>query len=735
MVGFGGITITKKVSRSGDILREARIVSASPALRKRLKTIGIEKDVEKEKESIVLSEGKKRFTGTLDPETGEILGVRTVTVKEQEERERQRRRGREAVLTEGVKTFVGRMQRGKFIGVRTVTQREQQLRESERKGFFSIDPRIQRLETPKQKAEVISEQLALRRALPVATTGVPLERKIKIKKKKIPSGEIRKAPEPTSISRIIMAGEKLQQQASRERVLDRTVMAFGFEAAGQTTQAAGEFAESFVETIKRPETAVVVGGTLLLTRSPQIAEAVQIGLTALLPVIGVEKLRQIGRGEETFAGAAGEFGAFAAAFKAGELALEAPGFIRSKAREIKLTRGFRKLERGVMLEEPFRLVEFEETVGIQRDLFGRPVPEAQVRRALREVDINKIGFGIERNPLRPLSEDILPTGQQRLVKDIIVGISKVTSEIRPVRIIERQPFIFEPKTGKFVEFVPQGEFSLITMTPQQGIRARVDLLDTSIQTRLVEPTPPSRIFRRLPSSEKLSSQELVEPKIFSRRGVDTVSLRRVSSQDLLFRTVPVQETFLEPVVEPLPTIPRITKIPKTRHFLLFTGLGLREQVGVKERVSPLEISAVGLLGTEAFKLDVTPQQRVDIFQRVKPRILPREALDIGQTQAQDIIQEITPVTPTLPPPPPLPDFDITKPPRQPPIEPPPLLFPKLKLKQKKTKERLYDPFEQEKLFVPSLTAFELGLRGKLDEKKLFAGFELRPITKKVTRLL
>lgn len=687
--GFGGITITRRIDpRTGQVTREAGVVSGSRALRRRLRAI--EGEREPERQQIVLREGEKEFTGTLDPGTGQILGVRTVSVV------------------------------------------EQRRRESLSRGFVSIDPRT--AEPGIRPVETISQQLALRRAIPVLARDIPLQQPVQIQRRDVPRpiGEVRVAPTPTPIGRVIQTGERLQQVAGRERVVGRTVRAFGFEAVGQTTQAAGEFAESFVETIKRPETALLVGGTLLLTRSPQLARVVQVGLTAALPFIGAEKLRQIGRGEETFAGAAGEFGAFAVAFKAGELAFEVPGLVRGKVREARLQRGITALERGAMLEEPFRVLPTETQQLGQFDLFGRPVPKVKVRRAIRELDINKVAFGIERNPLRPVPEGILPTGQRRLAEDVLFGVSRITGEARPVRVVERQPFIFEPRVGRFVEFVPQGEFGLVTVSPQVQARARIDIFDTSIQTRLVEPAPPSRIFRRLPPPERLPAPRVTQPRRFG-RGVDTVTIRTTTSQDLLFTGRPVQETFLT-APEPLPVIPRVRRLN-----LLLSPLRISDVSTRRERVSTLDALNLSLIPGEAFRLDVRPEQRVDIFQELVPRTLPREALDIGLIQVQDVGQITIPDIPTAPLPPPLvPGFDITQPPRQAPIPPraPPLLLGLPRERQRgRRREALLDPFKQPKEFVPSVAAFTFRVFGEPREEQVFGGFEFRPIPKRLRGLL
>ncbi len=720
--GFGGITITRKVSPTGEVLREARVVSGSKALRRRVATIERERrEREGETERIVLTEGEKEFRGTLDPRTGEILAVRTLTPIEQ----------------------------------RRIA--------SQRAGFVSIDPRLQPVEPGIQPVERVAQQLALRIAIPITTRGIPLEQRVELRRR-----EVAPTPEPTTLQKVVGAVVRpiplpravergirqrfetlsvIQRQEVEEfrtvvqesrlpQPVKRTLLGFG-TLGEKISEISVDVPETFLTDIRRPIIPLTVGvlgvAGRVISKIPAVGPIItKTGEALLLGGFIGEETAQVILGRKRVGEALGTFAAVGVAAKGTEALFELPGRVRGKVREIKLQRGVAALERGAMLEEPFRVLRTETLREGQLDLFGRPVPEVKVRRAIRELDINKVAFGIERNPLRPVPEGILPTGQQRLAEDVLLGVSRITGEARPVRVVDRQPFIFEPRVGRFVEFVPQGEFGLVTVSPQVQARTRVDIFDTSIQTQLVKPEPPSRIFRRLPPPERLPPPKVTQPRRFG-RGVDTVSIRTTTAQDLLFTGRQVQETFLI-APEPLPVIPRVRRLS-----LLLSPLRISDVAARRERVSTLDALSLSLIPGEAFRLDVRPEQRVDIFQELVPRTLPREALDIGLIQVQDVGQITIPDIPTAPLPPPLlPDFDITRPPRQAPIPPTisPLLLGLPRGKQRgRRREALLEPFKQPKEFVPSVAAFTFRVFGEPKEEQLFGGFEFRPIPKRLRGLL
>lgn len=712
--GFGGITITRKVSPTGEVLREARVVSGSPALRRRIAAIEAER--EPGKEQIVLTEGEREFTGTLAP-SGEILAVRTVS------------------------------------------QIEKRRRESISRGFVSIDPRTQPVKVP---AETISRQLALRRVVPITTRGIPLGQEVQIRRR-----EVTPQPKPTTLQRAVGAVVRpiplpravergIQQRfqtlggIQRQEVEEfRTIVKesrlpqpikdiFGRQI--EVTERFGEITvdipETFLTDIRRPIVPLTVGvfgvAGRVVSKIPVVGRTVaRVGESLLLGGFLGSEAAQVISGEKRPGEALGTLAAFGVAAKGTEALLELPGRVRTKVREARLRRGITQLERGAMLEEPFRVLRTETLREGQLDLFGRLVPKAKVRRALRELDINKVAFGIERNPLIPVREGILPTGQRRLAQDVLLGVSRITREVRPVRVERGQPFIFEPRVGRFVEFAPGGEFGLVTMTPQPRVRARVDIFDTSIQTRLVEPTPPSRIFKKLPPPERLPPPKITEPRMFG-RGVETIGLRPTAAQDLLFTGRQVQETFLV-APEPLPVIPRVRRLN-----LLLSPLRISDVAARRERVSTLAALNLSLVPGEAFGLDVRPEQRVEIFGKVKPRVLPREALDIGQLQVQDVGQITIPDIPTAPLPPPLPSliFEREEPEKlKPPIE---LFGLPLRIRFKPEKRRREAEsilFRQPKEFVPSVAAFTFRIFGEPKEEQLFGGFEFRPIPKRLRGLL
>jgi len=931
MVGFGGITITKKVSRSGDILREARIVSASPALRKRLKTIGIEKDVEKEKESIVLSEGKKRFTGTLDPETGEILGVRTVTVKEQEERERQRRRGREAVLTEGVKTFVGRVQEGKFIGVRTVMQREQQLRESERKGFFSIDPRLER-----QKRVDIGRELAIRKALPITTRGIPLSQRVELKFEEKPPKKERGTKG--------LAGF-LSSISARQEVREKGLFAVKqeeFKLKEQRIREAktfGELQPSLLQDIKFKGDVEKLResklDTLRVERRFGLAFAEKPEIFIATPAVGAlfgfgaAALASFGTTASTLV-SIGEIGLFGTAvLEVGRQIKEAPKEERLSIAALNallfaefgigaLGGGLSATKAGFIREPPIGIRPFRVKLGEKTKSFGLTLEAGTKAQPLISLTEGKLKIGtpkIDFTQLKHGETFITETATQaRILKESIktgktsIDVTEAlkfelgTSVIKKTKSIETIfkrdfPKITERLTPKGVEitlnFIKEkkgkifGSFSQQTQIAPEFIRLAGDIdvkisgnivketnillkrfQEAGIRARLAKETPGAievfvggkfqKAVEFKPIFDPLGSFGEQAPETFigiNLEGKPTkikgIKVQRLSKQGVakgasiftlraeekqfkipdIISNLEVVRPEVKQIIKGLPAEPTIQKSPfsglkvevSTREKLIFTDLKFApkshrikdipdffavEDTLLQSSLKPLKRTRKDFLRLkeqfernllpESFQVDLTPIEEpsfnkllsksikdislssragisssllirpfsisksislsaspsisVSPSPRISPSISvspsPRISPSISVSPSPSISQSIS-VSPSpsisqsisVSPSPSIsqsisvsPSISITEIPPPPPPPSPPLLFPKLKLKQKKIKER-FDPFEQEKLFVPSLTAFELGLHGKLDEKKLFAGFELRPITKKVTRLL
>ena len=181
-------------------------------------------------------------------------------------------------------------------------------------GFISIDPRIQ---TPRQRAETISENIVLKRALP-STLGRTSESggKITITKtpqeKVTPIGYTAAPKQESKLDVLRKSGEKDIIKASRLRQEGK--IGYGYELLGQTKQYAADTAEGFKETIKDPKSWAVVGVTYALTRNPQLAGKVKTGLEVYAPIYAASELKQIGEGK-TLGKTSGELGGYVGEFK------------------------------------------------------------------------------------------------------------------------------------------------------------------------------------------------------------------------------------------------------------------------------------------------------------------------------------------------------------------------------------------------------------------------------------
>jgi len=170
------------------------------------------------------------------------------------------------------------------------------------------------------KAETIAENIKIKSALPTTTYNVPVDKgRINIERQQ------QQQPQPiysqdtgelSPTEKLRKSGEIDIQKASRARQEGK--LGFFYEASGQTKQYFADTGESFISTLKKPETALIVAGTLLLTRSPTASRYLTTAFELYSPIYATTEIKAIGERKQTLGGVTGELGAYIGAFKVGK---------------------------------------------------------------------------------------------------------------------------------------------------------------------------------------------------------------------------------------------------------------------------------------------------------------------------------------------------------------------------------------------------------------------------------
>lgn len=664
------------------------------------------------------------------------------------------------------------------------------------------EARTGRLVSAPRRVQVIVEETRVRQAIPVATAGIPITTRVQVTRpdptKPRFTGELRafrpeQQPQPTflgitepRVRGLPTARFQLQKRAERAEFEFQREPTLG----GAIESIGTQIALAPLRLAERPLRTAAVTGALLLggaIAGPKIgasflaAQAPQLGATEVLFggvlaggfAAGVEKERQAGRpGFQT----AGETAFFAGLIPAARGVKR----IAKGVRRVRGERAFGRLERGVMREQPFRITEeviFEpgkpgvrgrlEEAFPQVDLFGRRISPAQVRASLRAPEIEQRLLFERITPegrvrIRASRPSTLDTRAQRPLLPTEVISIEPTGVVRPVRVVEGQPFV--QVAGRSLEFVPERGAVLRTVSPRplarQAFPSQFSIVETAQQTRLGRFVPELRppdagisirrlgteisplVRRPTPATPpaKLPKAPRVAPE-----GRATVGILQRGAPTEIFRPTVGQRTFLEVIPEPTPIAPPITELaPRT-----ITGLGripttafglARGQLRRQRR----EIFAIQALSVEqalqpALIQDINPLTGEIRIPRIKPRVKVAQAQIVKPIQPQipDLLglQVLAPVIPFPPSPPTRPSVDVFEPSRiRVPVAPFGLpSVPRLRRGRAPTPE--FDPLGIQQEFVPTATAFTFGLFGTPEEEAIFTGLEQRRIPERLRRRL
>lgn len=206
---------------------------------------------------------------------------------------------------------------------------------------------------------------------------------------------------------------------------------------------------------------------------------------------------------------------------------------------------FNKLEKSVTLNYEYK--NLEGVRGSQRDLWGSSVSDTKIKYSLQDLNKNKIGFGIEQNPLIQ-SSDYFPTGQTKLSQDSLFAVDSL-GNIRQTKVSGGEVFVKDPNIKKFVEFNPK-HYSLITVNPNPSNAPKniIPHADKSVQTELIKNTNVvdktlKQIYTKTPTPKAKPSSS-GSPTLFSKSGVS--STYQQQNNPLLDFKFNVKNTYVPP---------------------------------------------------------------------------------------------------------------------------------------------------------------------------------------------
>lgn len=335
------------------------------------------------------------------------------------------------------------------------------------------------------------------------------------------------------------------------------------------------------------------------------------------------------------------------------------------SKEGKLWKDYFKLQNKIF--EPYGYKNFEGVYGKQRTLYGKSITDIEVKQALLELDKNKLGFGIERNPLKPYKENILSSGQTKLTQDQIVAINSM-GEAFKVKVTDGSPFVYEPKLQKYIEFNPEA-YKLLTVPSESftgKIRVQQDLVAKQLseipkiiqketQTALIEGPKPDVSMRALKNPPPPRAPPSPEPvKVFSKDTIVTTIDKSAFKEPISKFNYPVPEYVAETPKPPVVKADTVVKMQQRNIPAPFSLPKAQERLNINEKDNILDIIASQQkpIKTPKISPDVKSQQKqlnklingskLEPVQFPKPLqdLRPRQAQIPRQSQAQ-ITKQIT----------------------------------------------------------------------------------------------
>ena len=635
---------------------------------------------------------------------------------------------------------------------------------------------------PKTQANIIAENLALKRSLPSSMRSTTISQPVKIEVKDIPIPP----PKPKSKLGVLLEKvttpidtsqwgyvKKLPKFLRTQEVMYETlgkIKSKGEEKAkskNKFIRVSGEFdkirsdiSKQFIETTSTPSTHLLTYGVNLIGVSagklPIAKKVVQSPLfqKGVLTAYGTFQGLEILTKRKTVGEAVGETGAYALSSMAtlpfAQATVKIPSKVKGvfstatqKVRTWQANRKFKAFEKSLYEKHPYKT--FEKIYGSQRTLTGKSISDAKVKRALLDLNKNKLAFGIEKNTLKPYRENILGTGQTKLAKTQIIAIDKL-GQPRAVRVADHKPFVYNPKLRKYVEFV-SGKHKLFTIPSTFGSKIRLEqikigkaftqapyMLATTKQTLLAKIKTPKVIKLFSKTVKPKITPKLKAVKILGKGSLTYLDKSKLNVFSSKFSQA--QPSYI--MGTPKPPITTIKSI-STKDKELFFSLPKITSQPISDK--DINIQQIFKPETKAYQTPkIKPISKpitiFDIGTGSKDIQLPKSLPEVRVAQAQKpksdtvsitkpilIVSPIVAQQPLFTPPTPTAQI-IAKPPS---IKPPviPNLFPDL-FKFGKQKERgsiisFKQPKQRKRKFAPTLKSVIFGERGKTEKRSIITG--------------
>lgn len=679
----------------------------------------------------------------------------------------------------------------------------EQVREaSEAQGFVSIDPRVV---SKKEAVENIAENIKLKRALPETMRFVDLNQRVTITKKEVKQDDITpnirndssvsdsvpSIQKPVNLSKVPLVsqteksvdltlalkkaeGESLVIVGEGDRFKFPYINKSPRQLIGYVDITSADFVYSLKETLKTPMTWVVSGafakGGEALGAVKVLKPVVKVIEKALFAgFVGYEGL-QVVSGQKSIGTAGGELAAYGGIGRAfSEGSAGANKFLGSKFKELRwemMEIQFDMLEaRQMNRKVPFKVLEGVEGEAVsQRTLTGQAIPQDRLKFLTQREGF----YGLEANTLKTYNNELMPSGQIKLVPDRLVAYDSLGKEY-PARVSNQEVYVLDAKLKKYVEFNPD-KYYLKTVSSTPMKKVEVEMFDTSAQNKLVKD--------EIPFKNKKSNKPIYAPKeenIFDIKEPSGTNLKletenlpeirfpkkymtaeyKLAGEEKLFDTMQRQKgrggdvvmggfgdetfntagkTLTGKGFKDMPEIKWGVNTNMVSGFKFGTGSDLGIKTGSKlETGMGFKFGTVSGLSTN-IGTGVGSDMGIDLDVRnkIRPMLIPDIKMDVKQIQ----ILKQEEISITYPSPFDF-DFDFPKPPEPiKPEEPPPddiiepsidFWFPKMKLKgmkgfsMKKPSKRVF-------AYQPSITGIAFKIKQpKTPKNKVFTGLEVRGI--------
>lgn len=356
-------------------------------------------------------------------------------------------------------------------------------------------------QTQEQKKEIAIQNLETKRALPVTTVLYPLTQgKLTIEKPKDEYIGYRANKPPTDIfSKLRKSGDIDLTTATKKGLEGKYTQQYFSTAVGETKKFTADFLEGTKRAATDPRSAMLFGGTLLLTKNPKAAMVTENAFAVATPVFVYSELDKVRKDEKTIGSVFGEFAGYGIQYKAlssakpyfSETKLDFEGY-HTQNKNTYIGKGTIKGEKSevVIIEKPDITTTYIRTGETPKKItITKPEPSKiySIKGQILDERIGKIDISTKPTKIKnvELSPDItITTKKPNILFEGKEGVLTNIKTLEPVRI-----------TGKINQNNIKGTINLnqiisrdITVTPGIEKTTQYTKKDKIINIDYIEPT-------------------------------------------------------------------------------------------------------------------------------------------------------------------------------------------------------------------------------------------------------